>query len=106
MFERQPRVHFINDFSIKIQIWLKFHFVLIQIFVNWSLQNFAHQMTGEKIVAIWCPVIELQKGKFSIKFEIWIVMKKIISDMGLKVLLKHGQMTIRLMEDIEPTFNS
>ena len=64
--------HCTNDFSCTIHIWLKFHFTLSQILINWSLQNFAHDTTAvlswhvQKFVVIWWPVIEI----FSIKFEL------------------------------------
>ena len=53
---------FTNEFSVVIQIRLKFHFALIQVVMTGSLRNFAHGMTGtitletehaQTIVAIW-----------------------------------------------------
>ena len=63
--------HFINDFFIVIQIWLKFHSTLLQVVVNWSLWNFAYGMTAllswlvQNFVAIWCHMMELHLNKFS-----------------------------------------
>ena len=69
------RAHFTNNFSTAIQIPWKFHFALMQISMNWLLENFAHYMAAvlwchvKKIVAIWVPYIEWQPNKISIK--IW-----------------------------------
>ena len=40
------RAHFINEFSIVIQIWWETHSVLIQFVFKWSLYNFTHGMTA------------------------------------------------------------
>ena len=58
--------HFTNNFSITIQMWLKFHFALIQILKKWSLQYLAHDTTAEL-------------NEISIEFELWW---KIVSEMG------------------------
>ena len=60
-------------FLITIQIQWKFHFALISILTNSSLQNFAYDMTVvlswhvQNFVVIWWQLTELQQGKFSIK---------------------------------------
>ena len=38
--------HFMNDFSIEIQIQWKFNSTLIQVVVKWLLWDFAHGMTA------------------------------------------------------------
>ena len=70
---------------IVIQIRLKFRFALTSISTKWSLQNSAHDTLValswhvQKLVVIWWPVTELQRGKFPIKFQLWA---KIVSEMG------------------------
>ena len=39
--------HFMNDSTILIQIWWKFHSAVIQVVVKWSLGNFAYGTTAE-----------------------------------------------------------
>ena len=67
---------FTNIFSIAIQIRWKFHFTLISILIQWSLQNFVHGTTAvlswpvQKFGAIWWPATELPQGEVSIEFEL------------------------------------
>ena len=69
--------HFTNNFSITIQMWWKFHFALIQVLIQWSLQNLAHGTTAglswhvPNFVAMWSSVIELELNEISITFELW-----------------------------------
>ena len=55
---------FTNGFSIPIKIRWKFHFTLISILIQWSLQNFVQGTTAvlswhvQKFVAIWWPTTE------------------------------------------------
>ena len=69
--------HFTNNFSITIQMWWKLNFALIQVLIQWSLQNLAHGTTAglschvPNFVAIWSTVIELELNEFSIEFELW-----------------------------------
>ena len=59
---------FTNNFSITIQMWWKFHFALIQILINRSLQNLAHGTTAE-LSSNWI------RAKWNFH-RIWIVMEK------------------------------
>ena len=38
--------HFTHHFATEIQIWLKFHFTIIQILMNWLLQFFSYDTTA------------------------------------------------------------
>ena len=57
------RDHLINEFSITIQTIFQFRFTLMEILIQWSLQNFAHATTAQlswhvqKFVVIGWPVI-------------------------------------------------
>ena len=61
-------------FIITIKIWWKFNFILIQIQIQISLQNFAHAMTAllswhvPKFEVVSKPRIEPQQHKYSIIF--------------------------------------
>ena len=67
-----PRPRLTNGFSIAIQIWLKFCFILTLILIRWPLQSFVHVLTWhvENFVAIWSQATELQRDEISIEFEL------------------------------------
>ena len=71
--------HFIDNFPITIQNPWKFHFALIWILMNRSLQNFAHATTAltavllwhvQKFVVISQPVIWLHQCDYSTECEL------------------------------------
>ena len=58
-----------------IQMW--FHFALIQVLMDWSLQKCVHDTTAvlswhvQNFVVVWSTAIEKQLIKISIEFELW-----------------------------------
>ena len=52
--------YFTDDFSIVIKIWWQIWFPLVQILINWSLQNFVHSMTSTLSRLVWKRVVILR----------------------------------------------